>query len=95
MRTIILLLLFPLMMAVHAQQSLDKALDALIADKLFDTGDVSLMVYDLTTVRRNWCVLHRCRRCLHLLWHLTGWEVSIPLTQSCLGKVMTLSATFL
>ena len=48
MRTIILLLLFPLMMAVHAQQSLDKSLDALLADKLFDTGDVSLMVYDLT-----------------------------------------------
>lgn len=49
MRTIILLLLFPLMMAARAQQSLDKALDALLADRLFDTGDVSLMVYDLTT----------------------------------------------
>lgn len=48
MRTVILLLLFPLMMAVHAQQSFDKALDALLADRLFDTGDVSLMVYDLT-----------------------------------------------
>lgn len=49
MRTIILLLLFPLMLAARAQQSLDKALDALLADRLFDTGDVSLMVYDLTT----------------------------------------------
>ena len=47
-RTLILLLLFPLAVVAQPAQALKKELGNLLNDKLFDTGDVSLMVYDLT-----------------------------------------------
>lgn len=47
-RILILLLMFPFMLAAQSGVALRKELGALLNDKLFDTGDVSLMVYDLT-----------------------------------------------
>ena len=43
-----MLLMFPFMLAAQSGTALQKELGDLLNDKLFDTGDVSLMVYDLT-----------------------------------------------
>ena len=47
-RILRLLLMFPFMLAAQSGVALRKELGTLLNDKLFDTGDVSLMVYDLT-----------------------------------------------
>lgn len=48
MRTIISALLFPLLLTAQAQQGIQRPLERLLDDRIFDAGDVSLMVYDLT-----------------------------------------------